>query len=387
MISYEILILGNVKDEQVAVLSATLREIISDFGLSIGSDVEIRTRDAVENRDRHVAAAAIYFGGPNNPDEDIARTLSFHSIPIIPVVDSNSDFGVSVPHFLHQFNGYRMRDDDPAMIEISTALLECIGLVRPLRRVFISYKRTESRVAAAQLHDLISARGYDVFLDTHDIRPGEPFQDILWHRLCDSDLLIMLDTPLYFESKWTRQEIGRARAKEIHVLRLVWPEHKPNRMTEFAETLYLESQDFGSADGSINAQRCDEIILAVERLRSKSIASRYISITGKLRAEIAKIGATIESVGANRTVAIKLEDGRRIWAYPIVGIPSAEILNEISVRARMAYASGTPVLIYDHVGIRDRWNEHLAWLDENIRSVRSIKVSEAAWQLVELGEG
>tara|TARA_B100000378_G_C17745625_1_gene307658 strand:- start:53 stop:529 length:477 start_codon:yes stop_codon:yes gene_type:complete len=158
-------------------------------------------------------------------------------------------------------------------------------------------------------------------------------------------------------------------------------------MTEFAETLYLESQDFGSADGSINAQRCDEIILAVERLRSKSIASRYISITGKLRAEIAKIGATIESVGANRTVAIKLEDGRRIWAYPIVGIPSAEILNEISVRARMAYASGTPVLIYDHVGIRDRWNEHLAWLDENIRSVRSIKVSEAAWQLVELGEG
>jgi hypothetical protein len=38
-------------------------------------------------------------------------------------------------------------------------------------------------------------------------------------------LSVMLDTPTYFESKWTRQELGRARAKEIHVLRVVWPDH------------------------------------------------------------------------------------------------------------------------------------------------------------------
>ena len=43
-------------------------------------------------------------------------------------------------------------------------------------------RRAESRAAALQLHDLLTARGFDVFLDTHDIRLGDPFQDVLWHQ-------------------------------------------------------------------------------------------------------------------------------------------------------------------------------------------------------------
>ena len=82
------------------------------------------------------------------------------------------------------------------MSELASAILECVGLMRRQRRVFLSYRSVESRAAALQLHDLLTARGFDVFLDTHVIRPGDPFQDVLWHRLCDSDVLIMLDTAL-----------------------------------------------------------------------------------------------------------------------------------------------------------------------------------------------
>src|SRR3546814_3811391 len=44
----------------------------------------------------------------------------------------------------------------------------------------------------------------------------------------------------------------------------------------------------------IVAKTADAIVLEVERLRSRSIASRYMSITGKLRADVEKIGASVE---------------------------------------------------------------------------------------------
>src|SRR5207244_4190805 len=168
-------------------------------------------------------------GGPDQPDQQPAREITRSSVPVIPTVSGAGDFRAHIPDFLHGTNGLRRRGDDPELTELSVAMLECVGLLRWQRRVFVSYRRIESRAGAMQLHDLLTARGFDVFLDTHDIRPGEPFQEILWHRLCDSDVMVMLDTPTYFDSKWTRQEIGRARAKEIHVLRVVWPEHQPSK--------------------------------------------------------------------------------------------------------------------------------------------------------------
>jgi hypothetical protein len=232
-----------------------------------------------------------------------------------------------------------------------------------------------------QLHDLLSARVFDVFLDTHDIRPGELFQEVLWQRLCDSDVIIMLDTPTYFESKWTRREIGRARAKEIHVLRVVWPEHQPSMLSDLSETVYLDRADLEGADGPMVARMADQIILAVEKLRSRSIASRHMSLSGRLRAEVEKIGGIVEGIGAHRAVSICLPDGKRVWAYPIVGVPTAELLNEVADKARRADQQGTPILIYDHVGIGEYWSAHLKWLDQNIRAVKAIRVSEAAWDL------
>ena len=257
----------------------------------------IRVGNSFDEREKHAATAAAYFGGPVQADQDLTRRAVSSSLPVIPTVPATGDFGTMVPAFLQGANGLRRRADDPEMVELAVALLECIGLLRHQRRVFVSYRRVESRNAAVQLHDLLSGRGFDVFLDTHDIRPGQPFQDVLWHRLCDSDVMVMLDTPTYFESKWTRQELGRARAKEIHVLRVVWPDHAPTKHTDFAETIYLDRAELSGGDGPIVDGVADQIVLAIESLRSRSIAARYMSITGKLRAEVEKIGGTIEGVG------------------------------------------------------------------------------------------
>ena len=231
------------------------------------------------------------------------------------------------------------------------------------------------------MHDLLNSRGFDVFLDTHDIRPSDPFQDVLWHRLCDSDVLVMLDTPTYFESRWTREEIGRARAKEIHVLRVVWPNHEPNKMTDLAETIYLEKEDLQEESGPVTSEKIGEIVLRVESVRSRSIAARYMSITGRLRADVERIGAKFEGIGAHRAIAIKLVDDRTIWAYPVVGVPTAETLHDIATKARITDQSEVPVLVYDDIGIRKLWSEHLEWLEDNIKAVRGLKITQAGWML------
>ncbi len=378
---YELAILGRASPDERQRLITTLHGFIEDFGLVLGDEVLVHDGVTVAGRDKRSAFAAVYFGGDDPVDVEPAEDLLRESAPVIPTVAAEGDFGRQIPGFLQSANGLKRRADDPDMTELAAALLECVGLLRSQRRVFVSYRRIESRAAALQLHDLLAARGFDVFLDTHDIRPGDPFQDVLWHRLVDSDVMVMLDTPGYFDSRWTRQEIGRARAKDIQVLRVIWPEHAPNKLTDMAETVYLDADELEGPDGPITVTVAETIVLQVERLRSRSIAARYMSITGKLRADVEKIGASVEGVGAHRAIAIRLLDDRMVWAYPIVGVPTAEILNDVADKARRAGQREVPVLVYDHIGIRDAWTAHLQWLDEQIRAVRLIKVSEAGWAL------
>jgi hypothetical protein len=378
---YELAILGAVPPGERDILTTTIGDMVGEFGLDVGTDVIFHDGESVSDRDRHAAFAAAYFGSADHTDLVALSDLIRSSAPVIPVVGPDADFATAIPRMLRSANGLRRGDNDRDMSALAAALLECVGLLRQQRRLFVSYRRKDSRAAALQLYDLLNARGFDVFLDTHDIRPGDPFQDVLWHRLVDSDVLIMLDTPAYFESRWTRQEISRARAKDIQVLRVIWPAHTPNKLTDLAETIYLETTELAGPDGPIAALAVEEIALRVERLRSRSIAARYMAITGKLRADVEKIGASIEGIGAHRAIAVRLLDDRRVWAYPVVGVPTAEILYDVADKARRSHYQDVPVVVYDHLGIRDAWIGHLRWLDENIRTVRAIRVSEAGWTL------
>jgi hypothetical protein len=240
---YELAILGAPSNKERRALLTTLKGLVADFGLAFGREIVLHDGSSIRGRNRHAAFAAVYFGASDQEDLDTAREIIQSNSPILPTTAPGQNFATVIPDFLHDINGHERRNDDPEQRELATLLLECIGLLRAQRRVFVSYRRSEARATAIQLHDLLSSRIFDVFLDTHDIRPGEPFQDVLWNRLCDSDVLIMLDTPTYFQSRWTRHELGRARAKEIHILRVVWPDHEPNKQTEWAETIYLDSAD------------------------------------------------------------------------------------------------------------------------------------------------
>ncbi len=383
---YELVILGSPSADERAALEQTLARAVSEVGLSFQVDVMLRDAADLAARDPRAATAACYFVTPHADPADVeaVETIVQAAAPIIPTVAPLGDF-THAPSVIAASNGLRRRNDDPGLASLAAAMLECVGLLRTQRRVFLSYRRIESRAAALQLHDSLAERGFDVFLDTHDIRPGQPFQEVLWHRLCDSDVLVMLDTPGYFESKWTIQEIGRARAKEIQILRVIWPEHQPTSFTDIADTIYLERADLQGEDGPLNEAVAAQLMNQVELLRSRSLAARHRSLRGKLAYEAGRVGCEVEAVGPHHAIAVRLSGGARLWAYPVIGVPTAELLHEIVRKSERLEPRGHVALIYDHVGLQPAWQVHLAWLESRIRDVRWIKVSEAAWAFAGLG--
>jgi hypothetical protein len=84
-------------------------------------------------------------------------------------------------------------------------------------------------------------------------------------------------------------------------------------------------------------------------------------------------------------VSLELSHGEKLWAYPAVGVPTAELLHDVVEKASRAAQDGTPILVYDGVGIRDSWRKHLGWLNENIHAIQAIPVGELGWNLAGWG--
>lgn len=380
MAQYELILLGLPSRDDLSALNGRLAEVAATFGMTIPGDLAIRSARDVALRDPAAATASLYFGGDPTVDTDVVDALEAARVPIVPVVASGASVSAMIPDEIARTNVYFSDPADLRRDGLTAVALEALGLLRRQRRVFISYRRDDSREAAVQMHDELSARGFDVFLDTHDILPGDLFQEMLWHRLADCDVVIMLDTKDYFGSKWTKQELGRSLAQGIHILRIVWPGHTATRHLSLSDTIQLNAADLGD-DKRLTAAVIKDVVCRTESLRSRSVASRYRDIAGALKIEVERIGGKFEGIGAHRSMALSLPNGLTVQAYPVVGVPTAELLNDVHEKALAAGHGRFPCLVYDHHGIRAAWMTHLQWLDSRISEVRALKVFDAAWEL------
>jgi hypothetical protein len=375
---YDILILGHVSEKERKDTEDSLIELLKESGIDYCNvSILYSPENYLDDWSPKKPTVVACFQKLNKSDVAIIEKLVEERVPTIPVKRIDEAFEDFIDT-LRPLNGIAIEGKELDYSALSTVLLECLGLLRQQRRVFISYKREESREVAIQLHDFLSSKGFNVFLDTHSIRPGKVFQESLWHDLSDSDVVIMLDTPKYFESRWTREEFGRALSMGIHLLRIVWPKHTPMRETELSESIYLGINDI--QENQLTKQILEQVSLDSEKLRARSIAARHIDITGKLLAEVEGVGGVIIGAGAYRTIAVELKDKTKTWVYPVVGVPTAPVMNQIAKWAESANHE-KPFIVYDHQGIADLWLEHMDWLNARVPEVDFLRVSEAGKEL------
>jgi hypothetical protein len=213
---YQIAIFADGADSYAATLRATIQRSISDLGVP-SSMLSFLNEASVSSRDRKSPTVGAFFGLAPHPAPatpaltDLIRDATL-VVPIVPALDRFTEF---VPTDLRPINGMALRPEDPGLERIASVLLEGLGLLRKSRRLFISYRRVETQGIAIQLYEQLDANGFDVFLDSHSIRPGEPFQEVLWHRLADTDVVVLLDSPGFLSSRWTEEELARANSTNL----------------------------------------------------------------------------------------------------------------------------------------------------------------------------
>lgn len=374
---YEIAVLGSPSRAQLADLEAGLRRVANAYHLNYGADLHVLLQPSRFSPAQTSPAVAVFFGGPGEVAARVSDILDTSAITIIPVARNAQSVGVEIPRALQHLNCV-LYDAQGADRLVATTL-ECLGLLRRQRRIFLSYRRNEARSAALQLFDALSARGYDVFLDTHGVPPATDFQEVLWHKLCDVDVMVMLETPSYFSSRWTSEEYGRALAKNIGVLRVQWPDTTPSVDTQTCSRVELVEAEVDPASGALATAAIDRISTQLEQFRGLSHAVRRLSLSSQLQIAVERLGGTVLGVGPHLTMHIALPGGRELDVSPVVGVPDSSMLQEAIQRANGRKAA----VLYDHVGVMPAWNGHLEWLSKKIDGARWIRSAQAAWDLAQ----
>lgn len=371
---YEIVILGKPEANFLKDLKKQIEDLLTPFNLRLGQEIKWNINPSSYTLYPKCSTMALYFGNSDKVVQHISTMLE-SSIPTLPLVSRLDNVGEEIPDLLRPLNCLSIADN--SLKRIATAALECIGLLPQQRRVFLSYRRDGAKQAALQLFEQLSARLYDVFLDTHKVAASTDFQDELWHNLCNSDVLIMLETDGYFKSRWTQAEFARALSKKIAVFNIKWPNVKDNPAIKLAHKLELTNTDIDLSSGELSNQVINDICEQLETIRAKSYAARHLHMISRIKLDIGDMPIEFLGTGPNFTSHVRLMDDRELQLLPITGSPDA-----VTVHSALEKNNHKPInIIYDHIGLKPEWLRHLDWLGERIEPAKLIKSRNMDWIL------
>lgn len=381
---YQIIKIGDNNHFYNEVMNIAYRHI-AELGLPKESIIEIDDINFQTEYKRNAPSFCLYFGSDTGSFKnlDLLKILIKDANLILPIASDLNKFSSQIPKELANVNGFELatRNDIEKLV---SSILEGLSLLRLSRRLFISYKRDESSMVAIQLYEQLEKNGFDVFLDTHSIRPGEPFQEELWHRMSDTDVVVMLNTPGFLNSKWTTQELAKANSMSIGILQLIWPSHTLERDAELSVPISLTYNDFrncfwGRSTKSLTNSAIDKIVGQVESLRARSLASRQDNIITEFISSSNRAGIKAD-LQSEKFITIKRSDGKELVIIPTIGVPQAFTYNqseELVSRIKSKNIAGA-YLLFDHRNIREKWIKHLDWLDNYlpVKTIKIVKVEE-----------
>lgn len=334
-----------------------------------------------EERDRSAPLMAVYFCSPAHAtDTDLVASLIEDSIVIAPLVSSLASVSDEVPPQLRHVNALERGEADAGVGRLTTLILETFRLLRRERRLFISYRRADAQPFAERLYDALDARGFDVFIDIRSVPPAADFQAELWHRMSDSDVVVLVDTPGFRSSRWTTAELARANATNIQILHVLWPGQMEDATSAFSHFVKVARRDFWgpflwrgrSVRQSLLTKLCNE----AEQLRARAIAARYRYLVDNFCDAARDVGLN-PAVQPEQWVLIDEIGGKKLAVVPAIGVPTSNRINDIfdAVAERGLNAEDVWV-IYDNRGVLNTWLSHLDWLDSHL-PIRTVRMSQA----------
>lgn len=359
-IKYQLVLLGQEKAVKPAKTVRRLSKLFEQLGLDFAVHGEV-LKGAAKEPEWEGFPVAVWFGGVGAADaEEVKLVEGFlaRGFAVFPVVDSLQNYKNCTPSILHPINGQEFNIN-----KLANDIMLGFRLSRRYRQAFISYKRSESAGVASQLFHELNDRGYRVFLDTASVESGVNFQNALWSRMADVDLLILLDTPNALKSEWVHLELNRAHDLGMAVVQLIWPNHKRSPGTELSAPLPLKVADFAKqnvgADGRLNPTTLANVVDRIESERIRSLNSRRTRVVDVLTTSMK--GGKYQFI-VHPAKHLDVLKGRKKVAevVPFVGVPDSTAVHEHDLARKFEHT----VVVYNGLGVDAEWSRHIDWLKQ-----------------------
>ena len=364
--TYQLIVMGNISEQQEKELHNSL--IIKFKELGVKKDfLTFLSHDS--NYTKKYPVYCIYYGGKDSAEENLVESLMNDGVGILPVVNNAQAAKNDLQsEEIKKINAAFL---DEGLDKITSVIMENFGLIRKRRKVFVSYRRDESRDVAVQMYEKLSEAGFLVFLDTHSICKGIDFQEDLCHQLADCDVFLLLNTRNFFESPWTRIEFNKANFMSIGIVQLVWPDIPLDAKCQLTNTIKLDESSFDKMNNKIlSSLKIKEIIIAVEQMRIRSFASRRQKIVGNLFDFAKAKGEKILNIKGN---LFKNEKTETIY-IPEIGYPQSD-----SFDYARQNVNGSAKIVYDPTNVKESWLKYLEWLNGSLQ----IKTSPITEEIVQ----
>lgn len=245
--------------------------------------------------------------------------------------------------------------------QLCNVILEKLGIIRNTKNVFISYKREDTSKLANKIWKRLVIEGYTVFLDKKKIDIGVDFMDRIRYAIADADVFILLDSPGYFSSVYTKKEMYAACLSRVPIIMLTKKNAKKAGKYDFIYQ-YLKS----------NSKVSDaEYLCLIEKIREIQERTHVYRLS-KLRTKFNRFEGNKEILLSNLYIPNK-GDKEICSIRAIYGIPKTTDLEAIQ---RDEFNPNVKVAaIYDDLCLPKSCYEHVEWLNNEMRGIELIKMS------------
>ena len=197
--------------------------------------------------------------------------------------------------------------------------------------------------------------------------------------MTDCDVVLMLNSKGFLESKWCKYELEKAHLKRIGIVHLIWPDNDFQDFAQLAHSIKLANSDFDSCiitnlkSDRLKKNSVSHIINEVESVRARNLAARQDALITEFT-QAANDNKVEVNLQFSRYITENLSNGNRRVYIPTIGVPqSINCFNSERLIKKIEKGEVDSIhLIYDEMSIRDHWLEHLDWLN-NYLKVQTIK--------------
>ena len=333
----------------------------------------VEFRDALVDVDLGANAAVVYLGSrAASTDDDIHALLTEaldRQIPIMPLVRASKGRGVQ-GELSPSIRRLNVADWDSQRGQSLAALLGMLGLVEHERKVFISYRQSESTPLASQLHTELARSRFDVFLDRYSVAPGEDFQRKLDQELEEIAFMLLIESPELRESLWVQHEIAYAHSHRIGVLALTLPDVADGDLVmsiDEAFRIRLTHEDLNE-QGELTEDRLRHVVVQIELAHARALRRRREQLLGSVRDKLFQSGYECEPIDDWAVLATRSSQETAVFLVTPRCPRPVDLYDLHCLHGKAVLDSGNGVagaLVHDVEQVGDRERQVLAWMTED----------------------